>query len=675
MRPRQVPPLHSMSPQKTAGDRPAAASDAGPQRNSGASTAPAGTATIASPGQRIPIAPIALALALAAMVFVPPVRDNRNLVASFLGAAGVLFAWSILLWITARARGFAFRAEFAPVRSHWVQACVQSSIFVYWGWFWPNAYAHLPLVAGQMMFVYTLDALLAWTRGRTWRFGFGPLPIVISTNLLLWFRDDWFYLQFAMLATGVLGKQFITWEREGRRTHVFNPSAFGQSVFALALIATGTTQELTWGKEIAASFDPPHMLIVIFLGGLVVQYLFQVTLMTVAAAVTLVVASLAYTALTDGLYLFVNVNVAAPIFLGLHLLVTDPATSPRTNVGRVVFGVLYALGYIVLFRVFDVLEVPLFWDKLLPVPVLNLCVPLIDRMVRAGALRRVNAAWESALSARGMNVVHMTAWAAFFASLIATGYIEAPHPGNSVAFWKKAWQDGRTHAGNGLVMAAGSLAKAEGSGAAYNELGLICMEGKIVRPNRPLAAHYFAQACDLHDESGSVNVALQFLMYGERRSNEDVVRAFAALEANCTIVGTSRSCWLVGMAYETGRGRPPDTARAIDCYERAGIDDLFAVKGLVRIALTANTRTYDVRPLITALTAAAEKGDAESFWYLSYMYRDGVGLRQSEEKARSLMEKACKLGSQRACDALKMPALPPYSDPVMNVPPFATAFP
>ena len=49
------------------------------------------------------------------------------------------------------------------------------------------------------------------------------------------------------------------------------------------LIATGMTSELTWGERIAATFDAPRMLIVIFVGGLLVQSLFHVTLMTLAA--------------------------------------------------------------------------------------------------------------------------------------------------------------------------------------------------------------------------------------------------------------------------------------------------------------------------------------------------------------------------------------------------------
>ena len=148
-------------------------------------------------------------------------------------------------------------------------------------------------------------------------------------------------------------------ERDGKRTHIFNPSAFGQSLFAIVLIATGTTHDLTVGRDIAASFDTPHMLLVIFFGGLVVQYLFQVTLMTASAAMTLVLLNLVYTQITD-VYLFVSINVAAPIFLGMHLLLTDPATSPRSNIGKVMFGVLYAISYTVLFRVFDLMEIPLF---------------------------------------------------------------------------------------------------------------------------------------------------------------------------------------------------------------------------------------------------------------------------------------------------------------------------
>ena len=211
-------------------------------------TRPAQEMVVVSPRWRLPGIPLALTAILAAFVLVPPVRDNPRLVWSLLGVSAGLLLWELALAVVARRRGMAFRLEYVPVRAHWVQALVQMGIMVYWGWFWRDVYAEMPLMLAQLVFFYALDALLAWSRGRVWRLGFGPMPIVISTNLLLWFRHDWYFLQFAMLAVGALAKQFITWERDGRRSHIFNPSAFGQFVFAVVLIATGTTKELTVGK-------------------------------------------------------------------------------------------------------------------------------------------------------------------------------------------------------------------------------------------------------------------------------------------------------------------------------------------------------------------------------------------------------------------------------------------
>ena len=94
--------------------------------------------------------------------------------------------------------------------------------------------------------------------------GFGPFPIVFSTNLFLWFKDDWFALQFVLIAVGFLGKAFVRWERDGKRVHIFNPSAFTLALFSLVLLATGTT-DLTWGQEIATTFSlGPRIYMVLF---------------------------------------------------------------------------------------------------------------------------------------------------------------------------------------------------------------------------------------------------------------------------------------------------------------------------------------------------------------------------------------------------------------------------
>ena len=42
--------------------------------------------------------------------------------------------------------------------------------------------------------------------------------------------------------------------------------------------------------------------------------------------------------------LFADSHVPVAVFLGMHLLFTDPSTSPRTDLGRIIYGVLYGLG-------------------------------------------------------------------------------------------------------------------------------------------------------------------------------------------------------------------------------------------------------------------------------------------------------------------------------------------
>src|SRR5690606_9886746 len=109
-----------------------------------------------------------------------------------------------------------------------------------------------------------------------------------------------FVFQFAMVSAGLLGKEFVRWTREGRRTHVFNPSGFGLACAATVLIATGTT-DLTWAKPLATTIEVPGIYLFIFALGLVVQHFFRVTLMTFAAVLVMVGINVAYTQAT-GVY-------------------------------------------------------------------------------------------------------------------------------------------------------------------------------------------------------------------------------------------------------------------------------------------------------------------------------------------------------------------------------------
>src|SRR4029450_6161703 len=128
------------------------------------------------------------------------------------------------------------------------------------------------------------------------------------------------------------------------------------------------------------------MYLFLFLVALPGQFLFGVTTMTMAAVVTTYLFGLGYYALT-GTYYFFDSYIPIAVFLGMHLLFTDPSTAPRTDLGRMIFGVLYGISTIALYALLGMAGLPAFYDKLLQVPLLNLSVKSIDRIVGSETLR------------------------------------------------------------------------------------------------------------------------------------------------------------------------------------------------------------------------------------------------------------------------------------------------
>ncbi len=50
-----------------------------------------------------------------------------------------------------------------------------------------------------------------------------------------------------------------------------------------------------------------------------------------------------------GIYFFYDSYIPIAVFLGMHLLFNDPSTSPRTELGRIIFGALYGLSTVLLY--------------------------------------------------------------------------------------------------------------------------------------------------------------------------------------------------------------------------------------------------------------------------------------------------------------------------------------
>ena len=419
-------------------------------------------------------------------------------------AAAGLLIWQAALFGQTFVRGRQLHFDVALRRQHYIQALVQVAIFSYWGWYWRPVYDELPLFVAQLAFAYAFDSLLTWSRRDKWIFGFGPFPVILSTNVFLWFREDWYFLQFAMVACGLLAKEFIRWNRNGKLTHVFNPSAFSLSVFSFGLVLTGQS-DLTSGQNIATTlFMPPHIFPFLFCLGLIAMYFFSVTLVAGVAAATLFGLSALYTSQT-GVYWFVDAEIPIAVFLGLLLLITDPSTSPRSFLGKAVFGLGYGVLTFLSFGVLWWMGVPTFYDKLLPIPILNLSVRAIDRFIDSGRFEWLSFDRFGFMpTLRQANLGFMSVWILFFLTMSATGRAGDTHPGKWVPFWQDACDQGLP-GGCRNLMTVDSVYCDIGSGWACNELGAHYIEDKIVAFDSVRATEYFTLACRIGNSPACAN--------------------------------------------------------------------------------------------------------------------------------------------------------------------------
>ena len=465
--------------------------------------------------------PAFLIVGLAILALMPRIQTNDTLIWSFVAAAVFLGLWLTFLLSRGRAERDTYSFEIALRPQHYIQACVQFSVYAYWGYHWeliPGSglrpvYDHALLMLGQIIFAYAFGILLSWSRHQKYILGFGPIPIIFSVNLFLWFRDDWFYMQFLMIALGFMGKEYIRWNREGRSMHIFNPSAFALGLFSLVLILTNTTH-LTWGQEIASTLTlAPNIYTFLFLIGLVVMYFFSITLVAGMAAISLFVLSTLYSTFA-GVPYFLDSEIPAAVFLGLHLLVTDPSTSPRTALGKLIFGVFYGCGVFVLYTLLGALGAPTFYDKLLCVPILNLSVIAIDKLVRSVQSENLLNVWKQNWMSGRANLAHMIAWVVIFGSMSVLGKTDGKHTGDSLPFWQQACAEGLTNGCDRLLQLENTYC-ADNAAWACNELGIKYRSGNVVQLDGVRARTYFQRACELKFKAACLNLLHSDLVLSE----------------------------------------------------------------------------------------------------------------------------------------------------------------
>ena len=302
--------------------------------------------------------------------------------------------------------------------NHIIPATFQVLIFSYWALYWEPLTSHIWALAVQLLFAYTLDlAIGVWTE-RTWRIGLAPVPVVLSTNLFVWFTGSGFWLFFLVAAIALVSKAALR-RADG---HIFNPSALGLAVVGLLCVPLPAPE---FCYDIAHELNvTPSMTEFLILVALIAQLRVPIVLVSLGAAASMwasveVPVFLSRYFSVNGLETFstyVPIWYWAPVFLVLALLATDPKTIPKTPAGRLVFGLLLGAGIAGGSAALTAAGHNDFMAKVLPVPLVNLLVPWCDRV---GS--RIDERLQPALQP-AWNWAHVSLWVSLTAlSLLAPG--------------------------------------------------------------------------------------------------------------------------------------------------------------------------------------------------------------------------------------------------------------
>jgi len=268
-----------------------------------------------------------------------------------------------------------------------------------------------------------------------------------------------------------------------------------------------------------------------------------------------------------------------------------------------------------------------------------------------------------------MNLAYMGGWVALFLTMLATGFVEAPHAGSTIGFWEKAAEENRPHAAENLRILLNEferrdidnpaeivgnigtkVSREQALGILCNQVASIYAEGKFVPADPAKAAHYFEKACEFGNTEGCANLAIEYFHTNMTGAQVDIDRALSTLEQVGPVSNNGRICYIVGFAYDTGRGRPLDKTKARQFYEKSAVlGELAAWKNLARMQLAGEGGPPDHAAAALWLQKAADAQDGPSCLYLSRLYHKGDGVRQDEQKAVALLQKACDLGVEPAC--------------------------
>ena len=254
-----------------------------------------------------------------------------------------------------------------------IQLCMHLCIFIFWGTYSSAVANHFPLILHQIAYVYLFYFTSCMIFKKSFVLSLALIPMIFSINLFMWFYNDYFLFQYLLISLAILAKMFLTRNVNGKRSHIFNPSAIVLMVVTIAVLAM-PNKDLVYGPQIGSMW-----LGLPFFDGLIFT-LACITLWTPnrylisIGAIGIIILGDWYAETYLGMRLFAEL-ARGSVLLGCTLLITDPATSPNNKYGQFLFGISYGLSISVAFTLFGALGWNTYYDKLFFVCLLNFFSP------------------------------------------------------------------------------------------------------------------------------------------------------------------------------------------------------------------------------------------------------------------------------------------------------------
>jgi len=264
-------------------------------------------------------------------------------------------------------------------KTHFVQAIAQGSIYFFVGIYYPGVAQWAPFIIYQLIVAFVFDFLVSVFRHNRYKLGFQVFPIVLSINLFMWFKPEYYAGQLAMIVAAILAKNYIVRTVEGRSRHIFNPSALPMAITTVLIVLMLNAEYMLNTNNVVTSYLlAPHFQLFVFVMGMFSHLAGRVSFISLGAVATLFIVDGVFTAIA-GLPPMGDI-LQPSVFVGITLLVTDPVTSPKTRTGQLIYGSLYGIMIVIGYITLNHFGFPRYYDKILPVPILNFLAPYLDRI-------------------------------------------------------------------------------------------------------------------------------------------------------------------------------------------------------------------------------------------------------------------------------------------------------